>query len=543
MFIKIDYRKKEFRMGKNNQWNNYSNEDLIEMLRKVLENDNNVKAVDFSKLGLPSVKTYKNILDLPNVTMKSFYNYFSLEYNNPKYHCSGSPKEYTLDDMKNIAYVQGFVLLNESFNNTNEIAHLKCKACGELKDLKYKFFIYKPTRCLVCTDNPNRYTYEKIKNYIETESNSGCKLLETEETYREKILLQPQMSLCKIKIQCHCGEEFEESFNTFNGGTKKQECNLCTIGRKSSSYTYKDVKNYIEIESKSGCKLLSTEYTGYHDNLHIQCACGNDYFRSFSVFKGTINQEGVQKCKICTGAVITPTFTEVQKDLKEHNILLHETEYLNQDTKMNVEYDCGFKVYRTYANIKKSKYKCPHCIKIGYGRDTEQLKNEINDITNGEYSLLSEYKTMNDKVIVKHNKCGNVYKVTPHKFLDYGNRCVKCGNSKGETETERVLKKLNINYEWQYSFNDLLSDYGNPLRFDFAIFNKDKALSFLYEYDGEFHYKKIYTKHDLEGQVYRDNLKNEYCKQNKIDLLRIPYWDFDNIETILTDKLKQKGLI
>lgn len=527
-------------MGKNNQWSKYTDKELIEMLRKILENNSNIKAVDFSNLGIPSVKTYKNILNLPNVTMESFYNYFGLQHN-PTYNCSGSPKEYTLEDMKNIASKQGFILLNNSFCNIGEIAHLKCKNCGELKDIKYKFFIYKPTRCLNCTSNPNKLTYEQIKNYIEIESNSGCKLLETKETYKEKTTLQPQMSLCKIKIQCHCGEEFKESFNSFNSGNKKQECNLCTMGKKSTKYTYDDVKNYIEIESGSGCKLLSEEYISYHDNLYIQCSCGNDCFRSLNVFKGTINKKGVQKCKECTGAVIIPTFIEVKEDLKKHNITLHETEYLNQHTKMNVEYDCGFNAYRTYVNIKKSEYKCPHCIKIGYGRNTEQLKNEINDITNGEYTLLSEYKTMNDKVSVKHNKCNNIYKVTPHKFVNYGRRCPKCGSSKGETETERVLKELNINYETQYIFDDLLSNLGNPLRFDFAIFDNDDNLSFLIEYDGEFHYKQLYNEHDLKGQQERDELKNEYCKSHNIDLLRIPYWEFDNLEQIIKDKLK--GLI
>ena len=30
---------------------------------------------------------------------------------------------------------------------------------------------------------------------------------------------------------------------------------------------------------------------------------------------------------------------------------------------------------------------------------------------------------------------------------------------------------------------------------------------------------------------------NEYCEKNKIKLIRIPYWDFNNIEEILTKEL------
>jgi len=46
-------------MGKNNQWDNYTNEQLVKMLRKVLENNPDVKARNFIQLGLPSVTTYK----------------------------------------------------------------------------------------------------------------------------------------------------------------------------------------------------------------------------------------------------------------------------------------------------------------------------------------------------------------------------------------------------------------------------------------------------------------------------------------------------
>ena len=35
----------------------------------------------------------------------------------------------------------------------------------------------------------------------------------------------------------------------------------------------------------------------------------------------------------------------------------------------------------------------------------------------------------------------------------------------------------------------------------------------------------------------RDTIKNIYCQQNNIKLIRIPYWDYDNIERILKQKL------
>jgi hypothetical protein len=449
--------------------------------------------------------------------------------------------KHSLENIKDIALKQGFELLNDTFKSVKEIAHLKCVNCGAVKYIKYENFIYTPTRCKECTSNPRKLTYKQIKEYIEIKSNSGCKLLETEESYKEKTKLQPKMALCKIRFRCLCGNEFEQSFNTFKSGGK-QECNECSFGRMERGRSYNEIKHFIEVESNSRLTLLSTEYKDNHKPLHLRCFCGTEFYRAFSEIKGTPSRKPLHKCKECTGATMQKTTEQVKEEFLEHSITLL-SEYINYCSLVKVRYDCGFEVKRTYSNIIKSKYKCPHCVRAGYGRDTEQLRNEIDDITNGEYSLLSEYKTMNDKVTIKHNKCGHVYEITPHNFLDAGNRCPKCGNSKGEVETERILNKLNISYHPQYTFDDLLSDLGNSLRFDFAIFDSNNNLSFLYEYDGEFHYKKIHKEHDFEGQVRRDNLKNEYCKQNKLDLLRIPYWEFDNIENILTNKLKEKGLI
>lgn len=38
----------------------------------------------------------------------------------------------------------------------------------------------------------------------------------------------------------------------------------------------------------------------------------------------------------------------------------------------------------------------------------------------------------------------------------------------------------------------------------------------------------------------RDSIKNKYCEDNGIKLLRIPYWDFKNIDEILS---KELGLV
>lgn len=61
------------------------------------------------------------------------------------------------------------------------------------------------------------------------------------------------------------------------------------------------------------------------------------------------------------------------------------------------------------------------------------------------------------------------------------------------------------------------------------------------EYDGELHYKAVdYFGGDdaLSNTKCRDEIKTQYCKENNIKLIRIPYWEFDNIEEILNRELE-----
>ena len=77
------------------------------------------------------------------------------------------------------------------------------------------------------------------------------------------------------------------------------------------------------------------------------------------------------------------------------------------------------------------------------------------------------------------------------------------------------------------------------LRFDFYLPN----INICIEYQGEFHYKTIegISKiNSLTTQIKCDNIKKEYCKNNNIELIEIPYWDFKNIETILNNILSKK---
>lgn len=132
--------------------------------------------------------------------------------------------------------------------------------------------------------------------------------------------------------------------------------------------------------------------------------------------------------------------------------------------------------------------------------------------------------------------CGNIIEVRGHNLKRKdGNQTVSCGcyhRSIGATNILTLLQENNINFIEEYVFLDLPKS-----RFDFAIVENEK-IARLIEFDGEQHFKNIPSWGGLELQQQRDKVKNEYALSHNIPLVRIPYWERDNItmEMIMSDK-------
>jgi hypothetical protein len=100
--------------------------------------------------------------------------------------------------------------------------------------------------------------------------------------------------------------------------------------------------------------------------------------------------------------------------------------------------------------------------------------------------------------------------------------------SRGEIKIEEILQASGLTFEEEYSFSDLYSSNGRPLRFDFAVFDDDGNLMFLIEYQGIQHYiakSKFGGNSGLKKQQYNDLMKREYCRKHNLILIAIPYTD------------------
>lgn len=100
--------------------------------------------------------------------------------------------------------------------------------------------------------------------------------------------------------------------------------------------------------------------------------------------------------------------------------------------------------------------------------------------------------------------------------------------SYGQIKIEDILEMNGLPYQEEYSFKDLVSSSGHPLRFDFAVFDDDGQLDFLIQFQGIQHYQpkeKFGGVSGLKRQQFFDMQKREYCRKHNIKLVVIPYWD------------------
>lgn len=192
--------------------------------------------------------------------------------------------------------------------------------------------------------------------------------------------------------------------------------------------------------------------------------------------------------------------------------------------------DCGNKKIISGPDLKMGKIKSCGCL----SKECLELNRGTNfkDLTGQRYGKLTVLERCEDKIFETYSavqwlcrcSCGRLTKVLASN-LKTGNTqsCGLCGeNSHGNIKIDQILSKAGISFEREKRFDsckDIL-----PLPFDFYVNN-----SYLIEYDGKQHFDNTNTSFDVKNTQKHDNIKNQWCKNNNIPLIRIPYTHYDNL--------------
>lgn len=207
------------------------------------------------------------------------------------------------------------------------------------------------------------------------------------------------------------------------------------------------------------------------------------------------------------------------------------------------ECDCGKYTWTTVDSLVSGHTSSCGCLR------NEKLKEihskDITGVVSGKLTAL--YNTGRQD---KHGnyywycicECGGHKEVIASHVIN--KQIISCGCivSKGETKIKKLLDKLNIFYEIQKTFEECLNPTTKAkLKFDFYLPNYNCCI----EYDGKQHFNELGTwaeKEGLDTIKQRDAIKNEFCQKKEIQLIRIPYTDYELLdENYLYNKIQQKG--
>ena len=169
-----------------------------------------------------------------------------------------------------------------------------------------------------------------------------------------------------------------------------------------------------------------------------------------------------------------------------------------------------------HINCKQGCPKCGDTLHLTF----EEFVDRATKIHSNKYDYSNViYKTNKIKIKILCKKCNEIFTQRPNNHL-CGDGCPKCKESLGEKNISNILKKYDIQFKKQKTFKDC--KHKCKLRFDFYLPDINTCI----EYDGKQHFEAIEYfggEKQLKEQQIKDSIKNEYCKNNNITLLRISY--------------------
>lgn len=284
---------------------------------------------------------------------------------------------------------------------------------------------------------------------------------------------------------------------------------------------------------KNGYIWLDNKFSGARGKVKVQCRNGHIRDVVFSSI-------GKHECKTCSeekkAKALSHDYDYVKSYFEKYGYTLISKEYKNSSQTLETICSRGHDYKTRFGNFKAGK-RCMKCRKIDYTPYNKLNKEKVDSRLRKEnYKLLSEEVNGYQEYLEMQCSQGHRFSMTWNSFSN-GSRCPRCKESKGEKRIAAFLDSEGVEYTRQYKIEGCQSI--RLLPFDFYL----PSYNILIEFDGKQHYKIIDFFGGLEefiGRKVKDTIKNEYCKKNNITLIRIPYWEFDNIENILKEKLENK---
>ena len=360
-------------------------------------------------------------------------------------------------------------------------------------------------KCSKCTNNYKLSNTEFIKKAIEIHGDKY-----------DYSLVDYKNNNTKIKIICKNHGIFEQ---TPSSHLNNYECKKCKNSKNDNFY---EIASNIHSNKYDYSLVDLTKKT-----IKIICPIHGEFEQGkYNHLKG----HGCSKCKNLYN-YDTAEFIKKSKEIHGNKYDYSLSIYKNATT--NIKIKCKYHnfIFNQSPNSHLSGSGCPKCANnVKFSTDEFIKKSKEIHCNKYDYSL-SIYKNNYTKVKIICNK-HDVFEQNPKNHKN-GANCPYCIESKGEKEILKELKKLNIKYIRQKKFKDCKNKKELPFDFYLPYYNT------CIEFDGRQHFEPV---NDFGGEQEffkiknRDKIKNNYCKNNNINLIRIKY--DQKIVKILNDNFK-----
>lgn len=308
-------------------------------------------------------------------------------------------------------------------------------------------------------------------------------------------------------------------------------------------FTIEDVKQKL---FECGYILISDEYRNKYTELVYEDMDGYRYQSNYLEFYRTVIYEGLhpEYVNICNPWSLYNIVLWIEKENKPFSYIEGEYQGAFEKNLIFQCHICNKKWDQCWEKINSRGYGCPFCS----GRrvaDDYNLFTEFPDLMK-EWDW--EMNTIDPRKIRPFSSidaywiclnCGRKWESAISDRTFNGQGCKRCHRSKGEGIIIHFLNKYEINFTHQARFDDCRNSRRLP--FDFYLPDYNLCI----EFNGQQHYEPVdFAKQGQEWAEFafseiqkRDAIKENFCYENKIDLLIIPYWEMPNIGEILADKL------
>lgn len=332
-----------------------------------------------------------------------------------------------------------------------------------------------------------------------------------------------------VKVRCKtCGEIFTVRAGHLLDG---QGCPVCWRNRMTTEKFVEKAKRLFGDK----CDYSNTVYVNMRTPIQFVCP-------KHGVITQMPNQHlHGEGCPICSveSKITTEQFIEKARLVHGDRFDYSLTEYVSRA--QNVKIIC--KKHGVFEQLPSNHLDgsiCPECARIERGERSRISQDEFIRRAKEEHGDRYDYSetvyiSMERPITYRCPKHGYVTQ-TASNHLN-GNGCPVCASSRGERRVYNWLKKHNIRFQTQFMLRRpkggtlngrILSDFFVP------------EANTIIEYNGIQHYiyDDYYGKDGrFERQQRRDRDVREICKKRGINLIEIPYTDFDNISQILEERL------